>query len=132
MIGKFNEELLDILLDTIPIEFSVVNADDKVVGWNKHETRVFKRPKSVLGKEVRDCHPKKSLQKVEAVLSEMRSGQRDLAEFWIDMNIEGKLEKIFIQYFALRDKKGKYLGCLEASQKVGRIQGLQGEKRLLD
>jgi hypothetical protein len=41
-------------------------------------------------------------------------------------------EKILIQYFALRDAAGKYLGCLECSQKISHIQSLEGQKRLLD
>jgi DUF438 domain-containing protein len=62
----------------------------------------------------------------------MKAGNREMAEFWIDMKIEGKLEKVLIQYFALRDKNGVYLGCLEASQRINRMRSLSGEKRLLD
>ncbi len=132
MIGELGKEMLDVLLETLPLEFSLVNADNKVLAWNKHETRVFKRPEAVLGKDVRDCHPRKSLHKVEPIINEMRAGTRDKAEFWIDLEIGGKKEKILIQYFALRDAGGGYLGCLEASQMLGHIQSLQGEKRLLD
>jgi DUF438 domain-containing protein len=132
MIGELGKEMLDVLLETLPLEFSLVDADNKVLAWNKHETRVFKRPKAVLGKDVRDCHPRKSLHKVEPIINEMRAGTRDKAEFWIDLEIGGKKEKILIQYYALRDDGGRYLGCLEASQLLSHIQSLQGEKRLLD
>jgi hypothetical protein len=83
---------------------------------------------------VRACHPGKSLAKVEAIISEMKSGKRETAEFWIDMKLDGSTEpeKILIQYFALRDGMGKYLGCLECSQKISHIQSLQGQKRLVD
>jgi len=132
MIGKLDEDMTEALLETIPIEFSVVDKNDKVTAWNKHNTRVFKRPEAVIGKDIRNCHPQRSLDKVETILSEMKNGQRDMAEFWIDMEIENKPEKILIQYYALRDKDGKYLGCLEASQRISHIQSLTGEKRLLD
>ena len=132
MIGKINDVMGEALLETIPIEFSVLNDKDEVIAWNKHETRIFKRPEAVIGRDVRNCHPEKSLDKVETILSEMKEGQRDMAEFWIDMTIGNKTEKILIQYYALRDKDGKYLGCLEASQKISHIQSLEGEKRLLD
>jgi hypothetical protein len=62
----------------------------------------------------------------------MKEGKRETAEFWIDMKIDNKPEKVLIQYFALRDKDGRYIGCMEASQKVSYIQSLTGEKRLLD
>ena len=132
MIGELGKDVLDSLLETLPIEFSVVDSNNRVLAWNKHETRVFKRPEAVVGRDVRDCHPKKSLHKVEPILSEMKAGTRDKAEFWIDLEIDNKLEKILIQYFALRDKNGKYLGCLEASQRISHIQSLKEEKRLLD
>ena len=134
MIGKMDAKVLDALLETIPVEFSVVDAEDRVLAWNKHATRIFKRPEAVIGRNVRDCHPKKSLAKVEQILSEMKAGKRDKARFWIDLNMEGKddPQKILIEYYALRDDAGNYLGCLEASQNITEIQKLTGQKRLLD
>lgn len=134
MIGKTSEKELDAILETIPIEFSVLDKNDKVLAWNKHETRIFKRPEGALGRNVRQCHPPKSLAKVEKIISEMKAGKRDVAEFWIDLPIgkDGENRKILIRYFALRNKKGEYIGCLEASQDITDIQKIKGEKRLLD
>jgi|SRR4030043_141629 len=134
MIGKLTDEELDAILEALPIEFSVLSKDDKVLAWNKHETRIFKRPVGVVGKDVRKCHPQKSLTRVEQIISEMKTGKRDKAEFWIDLPIGAKSEKhkILIRYFAVRNKEGKYLGCLEVSQDIHDIQKIQGEKRLLD
>jgi hypothetical protein len=134
MIGKPNEKELEAILETIPIEFSVLNKDDEVLAWNKHETRIFKRPEAALGRNVSKCHPPKSLAKVEQIISEMKQGKRDLAEFWIDLPIGegGTKRKILIRYFALRDKEKNYMGCLEASMDITDIQKIKGEKRLLD
>lgn len=134
MIGQLETGLLESLLETLPVEFSVVDRNDKVLAWNKHETRIFKRPQGVVGRNVRDCHPKGSLDKVEQIISEMKSGKRDRAEFWIDLKLEGEsdLQKVLIEYYALRDSAGRYLGCLEASQNITRMQKITGQKRLLD
>ena len=134
MIGKLGGEVLDAVLETIPVEFSVLDKDDQVLAWNKHKTRIFKRPEGVVGRNVRKCHPEKSLAKVEQILNEMKSGKRDKASFWIDLPLgkNGEKHKVMIQYFALRDNDGKYLGCLEASQDISNIQKIKGEKRLLD
>ena len=134
MIGKLPENVLEAILETLPIEFSVLGADDKVLAWNKHESRIFKRPEAVVGKDVKNCHPKKSLEKVEIILKEMKEGKRDKARFWIDLPLgeNTEREKVMIEYYALRDKNGTYLGCLEASQNIQEIQGLEGEKRLLE
>jgi uncharacterized protein len=134
MIGKLPENVLQAILEAIPIEFSVIDINEKVLAWNKHATRIFKRPEAVVGRDVRNCHPKKSLGKVEQILQEMKAGKRDKAQFWIDLPLgsNGKKEKVLIEYYALRDTKGTYLGCLEASQNIGRYQEITGEKRLLD
>ena len=134
MVGKLPEEILEAMLETIPIEFSIVDVNDQVLAWNKHETRIFKRPEGVVGRNVRNCHPKKSLDKVETILSEMKTGSRDRAQFWIDLPIgdNGQKEKVLIEYYALRNADGEYLGCIECSQNISGIQALSGEKRLLD
>jgi PAS domain S-box-containing protein len=132
MIGRLHERILKAIEETIPLEFSVLDADDKVIAWNKHETRIFKRPIGALGKNVRDCHPRDSLVKVEQILAEMKKKRRDKARFWIDLGKDDKKIKVLIEYYALRDGNGKYLGCLELTQDITDIQKLSGEKRLLN
>ena len=134
MIGELDKNIMEALLETIPLEFSVVDKNDKVLAWNRHETRIFKRPKGAVGRDVRDCHPKGSLNKVETILAEMKAGKRDNARFWIDLPMKDKdtPQKVLIEYYALRDAVGNYLGCLEASQNITDIQKIAGQKRLLD
>ena len=134
MIGKMKEDVLNAVLETIPLEFSVLDENDNVLAWNKHKTRIFKRPEGVVGRNVRKCHPEKSLAKVEQILNEMKAGKRDKARFWVDLPIgkDGEKQKVLIEYYALRDESGKYLGCIEASQNITEYQKLEGQKRLLD
>jgi PAS domain S-box-containing protein len=128
MKGKVSLDTLEYLLDTLPFEFSFVDSDDRVRLFNKNGDRIFPRSESVLGLKVQKCHPHKSLDKVEKILMEMKSGEREQADFWI--NVRGK--KIQIRYFAVRDPEDNYLGCLEVSQDITDIQKLEGEKRLLE
>lgn len=115
-------------MDTLPVEFSFVDAQDTVKLFNKNGDRIFPRPASVIGRRVQDCHPKKSIDKVQQIIDEMKSGKRDKAEFWINLG-----EKtVHIRYFAVRGKDRIYLGCLEVSQDITNIMKLEGEKRLLD
>jgi len=134
MIGKLPENVLQTLLETVPIEFSVIDANDKVLAWNRHTTRIFKRPEAVVGRDVRNCHPKQSLAKVEQILKEMKDGKRDKARFYIDLPLgpHKERQKVLIEYYALRDQKHQYLGCVEVSQNIAELQKLTGEKRLLD
>ena len=128
MIENLNQEQLARILETIPVDISFVDENDTVKFWNKHETRVFKRPPAALGKTVQNCHPPKSVDKVNRVLSDLKNGKRDFAEFWIDL----RGRKIYIRYFAVRDKDGKYLGTLEVGQDITEIKQIEGEKRLLE
>ena len=134
MIGELDKNLLDAVLETLPVEFSVVDKNDNVLAWNKHETRIFKRPVGVIGRNVKNCHPPKSLSTVEQILQEMKSGKRDKARFWINMasDDDSGSQKILIEYYALRDSDNNYLGCLESSQNITEIQKITGQKRLLD
>jgi PAS domain S-box-containing protein len=134
MVGTLPRETLEAMLEIMPVEFSVVDANDEVLAWNKHQTRIFKRPEAVVGRNVRNCHPRKSLEKVETILSEMKAGTRDRARFWIDLPLgkDGEKQKVLIEYYALRNADGKYLGCMECSQNISELQSLTGQKRLLD
>src|SRR4030042_4866696 len=128
MIGELDKNVLEVLFETIPVEFSVVDKNDKVLAWNKHESRIFKRPTGAVGRNVRDCHPKGSLNKVETILAEMKAGKRDKASFWIDLPLKDKdtPQKVLIEYYALRDAAGNYLGCLEASQTITELKKITG------
>jgi PAS domain S-box-containing protein len=128
MIENLNNEQLTGILETLPVDISFVDENDKVKFWNKHETRVFKRPNSALGRTVQQCHPPRSVDNVNRVLADLKGGKRDYAEFWVDL----KGRKVHIRYFAVRDKNGKYLGTLEVGQDITDIKTIEGEKRLLE
>jgi hypothetical protein len=134
MIDRMSEDVVRAILETIPVETTVIDANDEVIGWNKHETRIFHRPMSAMGLNFRGCHPEESLPKVIRIVEELRSGARDKARFWVDIEVvpgQGK-HKVLIEFFALRAPDGTYLGCLECSQDVQDIMGLTGQRRLLD
>ena len=90
--------------------------------------RIFYRSDSVIGRNVKNCHPPKSLPIVEQILNSFKENKKDSESFWI--NIKGKT--VLIKYLALRNDDGKYLGTLEISQDITEIKNLKGERRLLD
>jgi DUF438 domain-containing protein len=126
--GQLTVEQVNLILTRLPVDISFVDENDEVVYYSDTEDRIFPRSPGIIGRKVQNCHPPKSVDVVEKILDEFRSGSRDSADFWIQMR--GKF--ILIRYFAVRDREGKYKGCLEVSQDVTDIRGLQGEKRLLD
>lgn len=126
--GTFRRDILERVLNTLPVDITFVDEKDHVQYFSLSPERIFVRSKSVIGREVRNCHPQKSVDKVVQILDNFRAGTRDSADFWI--NLGGEL--IYIRYFAVRDDDEKYLGCLEVSQNITEIKKIEGEKRLLD
>jgi len=134
MIERMSEAIVRAMFETVPMEITIIDAKDEVVGWNRHETRIFRRPLSSMGLNFRDCHPEESLPRVVRIVEEMRDGTRNTARFWLDLALQpgAPKHKILIEFFALRDERGSYLGCMECTQDIEEIRGLEGQKRLLD
>jgi DUF438 domain-containing protein len=128
--GILTKAQLDGLLGTLPVDVTFVDANDTVRYFSKPETRIFVRTKAIIGRkvQVQMCHPEKSVHIVNRIVESFKTGKKDVAEFWINLN--NRL--IHIRYFAVRNKNGKYLGTLEVSQDVIDIKKIEGEKRLLD
>jgi PAS domain S-box-containing protein len=126
--GTLTKEEVEAILNTLPVDITFVDKDDAVKFFNKAEKRIFVRTKAILGRKVQLCHPQKSIHVVNRILEAFKKGEKDVAEFWIQMG--GRL--IHIRYFAVRDKDGKYLGTMEVTQDITDLKKLEGEKRLLD
>jgi uncharacterized protein len=124
--GSLPVSLVEKLLDTLPVDMTFVDAQDTVRYFSNGRDRVFPRTKAIIGRNVQQCHPEKSVHVVNQILDDFRTGLRASAEFWIQM--AGKF--VHIRYFAVRNG-GEYLGCLEVTQDATELRALQGEKRLL-
>jgi len=126
--GTLSKDELEAILNTLPVDITFVDKDDRVKYFNKGEERIFVRTKAVIGRKVQQCHPQKSIHIVNRILDAFKKGEKDVAEFWIQKG--NRL--IHIRYFAVRDKNGKYLGTMEVTQDITDIKKIEGEKRLLD
>jgi len=124
--GKLRLKELMSVLNTLPVDITFVDNEDKVRYFSDSKERIFLRTKSIIGIKVQNCHPPQSLEAVENILKSFKDGKRDVVDFWI--NAEGKF--VYIRYFAVRDEAGSYLGTLEVSQDLTEIKKLEGEKRL--
>jgi DUF438 domain-containing protein len=125
--GHLTPRQLRAMLDTLPLDVTFVDADDRVAYFSEGKDRVFARNRAIVGRRVQDCHPPASMHVVQQIVDDLRAGARDVAEFWIELH--GRF--VHIRYFAVRDEAGRYLGCLEATQDVTPIRALTGERRLL-
>ena len=126
-VGSLSQEQINIMLKTLPVDITFVDDKDEVAYYSDTEDRIFPRSKGIIGRKVQKCHPPDSVHIVEDILNKFKSGEKDVAEFWIQM--EGNF--IMIRYFAMRDEEGKYVGTLEVSQELSRLRALKGERRLV-
>lgn len=126
--GKLTPEQVNLILTHLPVDVTYVDENDRVRYYTRGKHRIFPRSPGIIGREVQNCHPPKSIDVVNRILDEFRAGTKDVAEFWINSNDRF----IHIRYFALRDKGGHYRGVIEVTQDVTEIRKLEGQKRLLD
>ena len=115
------------MLTALPVDISFVDENDEVRFYSEGE-RIFPRSPGVIGRKVQNCHPPASVHKVQEIVDAFRAGDKDVAEFWIEMG--GKF--LHIRYFAIRDSAGAYRGAVEMVQDATHIRALEGQRRLVD
>ena len=126
--GRMTPEQVNLMLKHMPVDMTFVNDRDEVAYFSATEHRIFPRSPGIIGRQVSKCHPPKSVHSVERIVAAFKSGERDVAEFWLELS--GRL--IHIRYLAVRDDDGNYRGTLEFSQDLTELREIEGEQRLLD
>jgi len=126
--GYMTVEQVNLLLKTMPLDLTFVDENDKVIFYNRGEERVFPRSAGIIGREVKFCHPPKSVGTVLKIIESFKNGSKNEASFWINF----KERLIYIRYFAVRDADKNYKGVIELSQDITDIKKIEGEQRLLD
>jgi DUF438 domain-containing protein len=124
--GNATLQQLTAMFAVLPVDLTFVDAEDRVAFFTEGPDRVFPRSRAIIGRKVQNCHPPKSVDTVNRILSDFRGGRQSVAEFWLTFT--GRF--VHVRYFAVRDE-GKYLGTLEVTQDVTKIRALEGERRLL-
>ncbi len=126
--GSFDIQQLEALFLHLPIDITFVDANDKVAFFSHSPNRVFERNRSIIGRDVRMCHPPGSVNIVEQIIEDFKSGKENKAMFWMS-NFQGRF--IYIEYSAVRDKENNYLGVVEVTQDITQMRKLEGDQRLL-
>ena len=126
--GVFNKEELTYMLNSLPFDITFVGNDDNVRYFSQSSERIFPRTKTIIGRNVSNCHPPASVHIVEDIVNDFKSGKKDHEDFWIK---KGDMI-IYIRYFAVRNEEGEYLGVVEVTQDIKPIQEIAGEKRLVE
>ena len=127
MIENLSQEQIKAMFDALPFQMVFIDADDRIQWWNDSKARLMEAPKDRLGKDVRDCHKKESLPRLEKMLADFKSGKADEAEFWIVVEEIGL--RALNRFFAIRDQEGRYLGTMEYLLNFGTIEQIAEAKK---
>ncbi len=125
--GKLTLERINLIFKHLQVDLSYVDENEIVKFYSDTKHRVFPRSAGVIGREVQNCHPRESVATVERIIDAFRKGEKDEAEFWLEMGDKF----IYIIYNAVRDDKGNFKGVLEMMQDVTHIRSLKGSQKLL-
>lgn len=124
--GTLSYEEANAIFNTLPLDMTFVDKNGHVKYFTQGKTRIFHRPKIVIGRHVTMCHPPQSVHMVEEIIEDLRSGKKDYEDFWIDF----KDMFVYIRYFAIRSPEGEFLGTLEVTQDIKPLKMIEGQKRL--
>ncbi|MBQ7057375.1 MAG: DUF438 domain-containing protein [Bacteroidaceae bacterium] len=109
--GHLTIEQLRAMLNTLPFEITFVDAQN-INRYFNEGPKLFKRPAMAIDRDVFSCHPPKIEPMVRAIINDFRSGKRDQVPVWMEKL--GRLQ--YINYMAVRDHNGQYLGTVEIVQ----------------
>lgn len=109
--GHLKLSELTALLNTIPMEISFVDAENINRFFNEGP-KVFKRPGMAIDREVFSCHPPKVEPMVRSIIESFREGRESSVQIWM----EKAGRTMLVNYTAVRDRDGNYLGTAELVQ----------------
>lgn len=118
--GKMTKDELINMLNTVPSDLTFIGKDDLVRYFSEGKDPVFPRTRTIIGRDVRNCHPPKSLPIVNELIKDLKEGRKDE-----ETRILRRGNKIFvIRYLAVRSIKGEFIGVLETTEEVSSIYNM--------
>lgn len=109
--GRLTLSQLTAMLNTMPIEITFID-DTDINRYFNEGPKDFKRPKAALGRDVYSCHPPKVEPMVRNIIKSFREGNSSVVTRWATK----RGRAMYVQYYAVRNKEGKFLGTLELVQ----------------
>lgn len=105
------------IFSTIPFELDLIDHTDHFTWYSDRLDREHPRSTDQLEETVEECHPAFIVPGVKAIIQSFKDGRRDMVERAVVM----KGHKTLVQYYALRDVDGSYLGTIEFTGNVDHI-----------
>lgn len=118
--GRLTLKEVQQIFSTIPFEVDLIDSTDHFAWFSDKPNREHVRNTASLGETVQECHPPMAVPAVMSIINSFREGKKDVVTRPLWMNGHRSL----IQYYALRDINGHYLGTIEFTGSVEYILNL--------
>ena len=118
--GRLTLKEVQQIFSTIPFEVDLIDSTDHFAWVSDKPNREHVRNTASLGETVQECHPPMAVPAVMSIINSFREGKKDVVTRPLWMNGHRSL----IQYYALRDINGHYLGTIEFTGSVEYILNL--------
>lgn len=118
--GRLTLKEVQQIFSTLPFEIDLVDSTDHFVWYSDKPNREHVRSVASLDEPITECHPPKAVPVVTKIINSLREGEKDVVTRPLWMNGHRSL----IQYYALRDVDGHYLGTIEVTGSVEYILNL--------
>lgn len=102
------------IFSSIPFEIDLIDRSDKFSWFSNKPNREHLRYTSELGENVKECHPAKVWPIVKKIIDSFKDGSKDFVARPLIMHGH----RVYIQYYAVRDENGEYLGTIEFTGSV--------------
>lgn len=118
--GRMTLKEVQQIFSTIPFEIDLVDSSDRFAWYSDKPNREHVRNVASLNEPITECHPPKAVPIVTKIINSFRDGEKDVVTRPLWMHGHRSL----IQYYALRDIDGHYLGTIEFTGNVEYILNL--------
>lgn len=120
--GKLSLHMLRQVLRVLPFEIDLADADDNLIYFSDNDQRVNTRATKQLGQPFVTTFAKEEQEAVAMMLADLHKGAADHFEQWFPKNEQ----TIYVNFYAIRDIDGTFLGTLQFTGDITRIQGFRG------
>lgn len=115
--GRLTLTEIQQIFSTIPFEIDLIDRTEHFAWYSNKPNREHVRHVEELGESVDECHPAFAQPIVHKILNSFRDGSKDSVSRPLMMHGRWCL----VQYYALRDVDGRYLGTIEFTGSVEHI-----------
>jgi hypothetical protein len=117
--GRLSLTEVQQIFTTIPFELDLIDHTDHFAWFSNKPNREHVRSVDQVGETVQQCHPARVLPHVMGIINAFKAGTKDVVR--VPLYMHG--HRVLIQYYALRDVDGTYLGTIEFTGSVEDILG---------